>query len=495
MKLQAESTLQVLQVSAEYHPLLKTGGLADVTGALPAALLPLRVAVRPLLPGFARVLQGLSEPHLVGHVGLPWGEQVDVLCGRLSDGVLAYAIGAPGLYLREGGPYEGPDKQPFGDNHRRFAALAWVARALANGMDPAWRPQLVHAHDWHAGLVPLCLKEVDRHAASAAVPTVFTIHNLAYQGVFSRAAFDELGLPAHTFQTEGLEYFGQMSFMKAGIFYADCLTTVSPTYAREIQQPEFGCGLHGLLQHRSAVLHGLLNGVDTRSWDPATDPSLSHPFGVDDWPARAGNKKTLQKELGLARQAATPLFAVVSRLSEQKGLPLVLAAVDHLVTRGAQLAILGSGDADLEQAFVAKAAQYPSQVAVRLGYDEALAHRFFAGSDVTLVPSRFEPCGLTQLYAMRYGSVPLVRRVGGLADTVTDADWLTMADGSATGFVFEHLRESDFVHALDEALCVFERRTDWRQLQRAGMLEPHGWGAAALAYAALYTELTSGLAR
>jgi starch synthase len=481
--------MQVLQVSAEYHPLLKTGGLADVTGALPAALAPWGCEVRALLPGFASVLAGMSEVTSVGHVGLPWGEQVAVVRGCLSDGVVAYAIDAPGLYLRAGGPYESLDKQPFGDNHRRFAALAWVARALANGMDSLWTPQVVHAHDWHAGLVPVCMREVDRHAASAAMPTVFTIHNLAYQGVFDRAAFDELGLPEHTFQAEGLEYFGQMSFMKAGLFYADCLTTVSPTYAQEIQQPEFGCGLHGLLQHRRDVLHGILNGVDTRSWNSSTDPCLSYPFELGDWRARARNKKALQQELGLVAQALTPLFAVVSRLSEQKGLPLVLAAVDHLVANGAQLALLGSGDADLEAAFLAKAEQYPGQVAVRLGYDEPLAHRFFAGSDISLVPSRFEPCGLTQLYAMRYGSVPLVRRVGGLADTVTDADWLSMADGTASGFVFEHLSQTDFVHALNEALCVFRRRADWRQLQRTGMQQPHGWDTAAQAYAHLYTDL------
>lgn len=493
--------MQILQVSAEYFPLLKTGGLADVAGALPQALRPLGCEVRPLLPGFAAMLDGLAEPVEVGRCLTPWGQPLRLLRGWLrepaggpqaassiasaaSTDIQAYVVESAELYLRPGGPYETPDKQPHADNQRRFAALCWIAARLAEGFDRSWRPDLVHGHDWHAGLVPAYLA-----AAGSRVPCLFTVHNLAYQGLFPRADYEGLGLPAHWFQLEGLEFYGQLSFMKAGLYYADRLSTVSPSYAREIQSPEFGCGLDGLLRHRQAVLSGILNGIDDRVWNPQHDPHLPVNYGSDSLELRAGNKAALQAELGLEVRPELPLFTVVSRLTEQKGLPLVLAGCDALVRQGAQLLVLGSGDSALEAAFAAKAAQHPGRVAVRLGYDEALSHRIFGGGDVTLVPSRFEPCGLTQLYGLAYGCLPLVRRVGGLADTVTDADLVTLDEGRASGVVFDRMEQGDFDHAVRRMLALYRRPADWRQLQQTGMRQPLHWGDAAARYQALYRAM------
>jgi starch synthase len=489
--------MRILQVSAEYYPLLKTGGLADVTGALPQALRPHGCDVRALLPGFPAILAGLEQVSVVGSFSTPWGQAVRVLAAQVPAAadtvdptpVMAYVLDAPGLLDRPGNPYEDSDKRPYADNHRRFAALAWAAAHLAQGLDSRWQPQLVHGHDWHAGLVPACLALSGD--AAARVPSVFTVHNLAYQGLFDASLFPELGLPGQAFQPEGLEFWGQVSFMKAGLHYADRITTVSPTYAREIQTPEHGCGLDGLLRRRQGDLSGILNGVDDTIWNPATDLHLPHRFSIDKLTGKVRCKAALQAEVGLAAQADAPLFALVSRMTEQKGLPLLLDAVDTLVGQGGQLLVLGSGDAALEAAFLAKAEQHAGRVAVRIGFDEALSHRVFGGSDVTLVPSRFEPCGLTQMYALKYGSLPLVRRVGGLADSVTDTDLITLAEGRATGIVFEQMNAEDFTHALLRARSLYRRPQDWAQVQRTGMQQSFSWDSAARRYGDLYRSLLS----
>lgn len=480
--------IAVLQVSSEYFPLLKTGGLADVTGALPGALRAHGCDVRPLLPGFPALLSGLTGAREVATLHAPWGQSMRLLVGQVggTPAVQAYVLDAPGLLDRPGNPYEDSQRQPYADNHRRFAALAWAAAHLAGGVDPTWRPAVVHGHDWHAGLVPAYLTQ---RVASPRVPSVFTVHNLAYQGLFDASVFPELGLPPHCQQTEGVEFWGRISFLKAGLHYADRITTVSPTYAREIQTPEHGCGLDGLLRRRQGDLSGILNGVDDTIWNPATDPSLPHAFCAADLAGKARCKAALQAEAGLRVIADAPLFTVVSRLTEQKGLPLVLGAVDALVAQGAQLLVLGNGDADLEAAFVAKAQQHTGSVAVRVGFDEAYSHRIFAGSDVALVPSRFEPCGLTQMYALRYGSVPLVRRVGGLADSVVDTDLITLSNQSATGVVFDRMDLGDFLHAVQRALALYHRPQDWLQLQHTGMRQPFSWDTAAAQYAQLYRSL------
>ena len=481
--------MNILQVSAEYHPLLKTGGLADVTGALPSALRAHGCDVRVLLPGFPSILTGLQNAVELRRFQAPWGAELRLLHGNLpgTPAVQAYVLDAPGLLDRPGNPYEDTLKQPYSDNHRRFAALAWGAVQLAQGGDTTWQPQLVHGHDWHAGLVPACL--VHAGGGQPLLPSVFTVHNLAYQGLFDATVFTDLGLPWSFFQVEGLEFWGQISFIKAGLHFANRLTTVSPTYAREIQSPEHGCGLDGLLRRRQNELSGILNGVDPSIWNPATDPHLPHLFSHDKLMGKARCKAALQIETGLQTHADAPLFTVVSRLTEQKGLPLVLEAVDGLVSSGAQLLVLGHGEAHLETAFLAKARQHAGRVAVQIGFDEAFSHRVFGGSDVTLVPSRFEPCGLTQLYALAYGSVPLVRRVGGLADSVVDTQTDTLAADEATGIVFEHMNSTEFAHAVQRAVDLYHRHTLWQRVQRAGMRQHFSWDVAAQQYAALYRSL------
>jgi len=486
--------MRILQVSAEIFPLLKTGGLADIAGALPHALTRAGAQVRAVLPGFPDLLNGLNDSETVGRFATPWGETVEVLRGQLSavpcgdSPLTAYLLQSPSLFERPGNPYEDAQRRPYADNHRRFAALAWAAAHLAHGLDADWLPDVVHSHDWHAALTPACLKHWPQ-AGARHVPSVYTVHNLAYQGIFAPHHLGELGLPASVFQVEGLEFYGQISFMKAGLFFADHISTVSPTYAREIQTAEQGCGLDGLLRARRDHLSGILNAVDDAVWHPATDSLIPHHYDTGRMAGKARCKAALQAESGLEQQADAPLFTLVSRMTEQKGLPLVLAGVDELVQRGGQLLVLGSGDAELEQALEREVHKHPGRVAVRVGYDEAYAHRIFAGSDVTLVPSRFEPCGLTQMYGLRYGSLPLVRAVGGLADTVVDADLATLEDQSATGFVFRDFSVDAYRHALHRAFALYGRRTAWNRVRQTAMQQALGWENAAQQYLDLYRRL------
>lgn len=485
--------MRVLQVSAEIFPLLKTGGLADIAGALPQALAGVGCQVRALLPGFPAILQALQASSLVGEFRAPWGDTVRVRLGQLAgvpggDGPLsAYVLEAPALYARPGNPYEDAQRRPYADNHRRFAALGWAAARLAHGLDGDWAPQIVHCHDWHAGLAPACLKHWPGPAAG--VRTLYTVHNLAYQGLFGSEVFGELGLPAAAFQLDGLEFHGQVSFMKAGLHYADHLSTVSPSYASEIQTPEQGCGLDGLLRSRREQLTGILNAVDEAVWSPGADALIEHVYTPARMAGKALCKAALQRCSGLGEQADAPLFALVGRITGQKGLSLVLAGVDEIVAQGGQLLVLGSGETGLEQALQQQAVRHPGRVAVHLGYDEALAHRIFAGSDVTLVPSLFEPCGLTQMYGLKYGSLPLVRAVGGLADTVIDADLATLADHSATGFVFGPFTDAAYQHALRRAFALYGKRAAWARVRQTGMRQPLGWAPAAARYLALYQRL------
>jgi starch synthase len=356
-------------------------------------------------------------------------------------------------------------------------------------MDPAWRPERLHVHDWHAALAPAYLRAAAEAGENALPGCVYTVHNLAYQGLFDASRFAELGLPAHFFSMHGLEFHGQVSFMKAGLYYSDRITTVSPGYAREIQGPEQGCGLDGLLRERAHELSGILNGVDDAVWNPATDTLLAARYDATRLAGKARCRKALRAELGLADNADGPLYCVVSRLTEQKGLHLVLQALPAIVAGGGQFALLGSGDAALEAAFGDAAAARPDAVAVRLGYDEAFAHRLIAGSDVILVPSRFEPCGLTQLYGLKYGTLPLVRRVGGLADTVADASLETL-DTDATGFVFEEFSAAALARTITRAGALFRRGSDWKTVQRRAMAKDFGWQRAAERYVALYRQIS-----
>lgn len=488
--------MKVLHVCAELYPLLKTGGLADVCAALPAAQRAAGLDARLLLPGFPALRAGTENtgealllptrqaPPFVRALGV----HVAVQPARVREGGQPlWLIDLPALYARPGGPYQDASGHDWPDNGQRFALLGWVAARLAQGADAQFVPDVLHAHDWHAGLAAAYLRA---EGAAPRCASVFTIHNLAYQGRFGAALWPQLGLPERLFSLDGLEFFGDVSFMKAGLQFSDALTTVSPRYAREILTPEQGFGLDGVLRARAAVLHGILNGVDDRVWDPAHDPLLEAHYDVDHLAGKARNKRLLQKALGLRQRPGALLFGAVSRLSEQKGLHLLPAVLDALVARGGQLVVLGSGDAAIEHALREACARHPGQAVLQTGYDEALAHRIMAASDVVLVPSRFEPCGLTQLYGLRYGALPLVREVGGLADTVVDCSLEALDDGSASGFVFRDFTPEALDAAVRRAFALRRREAEWQRVQAHAMQQRFDWARAARAYADLYDALT-----
>ncbi len=475
-------TLSVLSVASEAYPLIKTGGLADVVGALPAALAAQRVRVVTLLPGYPAVLATLAAAatHRIGEI---FGGPARLLAGHAA-GLDLLVLDAPHLYDRPGNPYTGPDRRDWPDNAQRFAALGLAASHIARGALPGFRPDVLHAHDWQAGLAPAYL-----HYAGAAVPSVFTVHNLAFQGWFPANLLQPLELPRESFAMEGVEYYGGIGFLKSGLYFATAITTVSPTYAAEIRTQPGGMGLDGLLRSRAAVLHGIVNGIDTREWDPEHDPRIAARFGATTLDYRRQNKAALQTEFGLATDAAAPLFGAITRLTHQKGSDLLLQALPMLLDAGAQFVLLGSGDAELEAGFAHVQAAHPGRIGVRIGYDESLAHHIQAGADAILVPSRFEPCGLTQLCGLRYGAVPVVGAVGGLADTVTNATPETLAAGTATGFQFAPVQAAPLLAALQRALSVFRERPAWKRLQLAGMTRDVSWQAPAHAYAALCRSL------
>ena len=480
--------MRVLHVAAEIFPLIKTGGLADVVGALPQAQIDTGTDTRILLPGLPAILEGLDDLKPLITLGPAFGAAVLTLRrGRLPGSrVVVYVIDAPFLYRRPGNPYLGPDGHDWSDNHRRFALLGWTAAHIAAGeLDPDWVPDIVHAHDWHAGLAPAFIAQ----NPALSTGTVFTIHNLAFRGLFPLGSYPDLGLPAHKLTPQGLEFHGQISFLKAGLIYSKSITTVSPTYAREICTPEFGWGLDGVLRDRQQHLSGILNGVDTAIWDPNRDPHLAKTFNPARMTGKVACKEALQAEYGLPQNERALLLSVVSRLSGQKGLDLVLGAIAEIIASGSQLIVLGTGEPELEHRWRALAAAHPATIAVHIGYDEARSHRIIAGADVMLVPSRFEPCGLTQLYALRYGTLPLVRRVGGLADTVIDADPENLAAGTATGFVFRDASSPALAARLHEAAELFKDKKRWKALQKTAMAQDFSWTGAARHYNALYAGL------
>jgi starch synthase len=485
--------MRVLHVCSEIYPLLKTGGLADVAGALPVAQARNGCDARVLVPGFPALRAGILDQELVAEHESAFGAgAIRLYRGALpGNGLPVYVIDAPDLYDRPGNPYADGNNHAYPDNYRRFALLGWIAARLAEGLDPSWRAQVLHAHDWHAGLAPAYLKAGQEATGQRIAASVQTIHNLAYQGNFPAHVFGELRLPAHFFSVDGVEFHGSCSFLKAGLFYADKLTTVSPTYAREIQGSEQGCGFDGLLRSRAGDLAGILNGVDDTVWNPSLDRLIPQPYDTRSMAGKLKDKTALQQEGGLTVQNDAPLFCVVSRLTDQKGLHLVLDALPGILARGGQIMLLGSGDPTLEAAFSAAAAAHPDSVAVKIGYDEQLSHRLIAGSDVILVPSRFEPCGLTQLYGLKYGTLPLVRKVGGLADTVVDCSLENLDDNHATGFVFDSFDAAGIDAAIRRAFALYKRKSDWKLVQKRAMQQQFSWDAAAAQYAALYREIAS----
>lgn len=476
--------LDVLAVASEIYPLIKTGGLADVVGALPGALAELGIRVRTLIPGYPAVLAALDRPEC-RHVWPDlFGGEARLLAGSADDLDLL-VLDAPLLFARLGNPYTGADGQDWPDNARRFAALARAAADIGMGMVPGYAPDIVHAHDWQAGLTHAFL----HHSGPNRPGTVLTLHNLAFQGMFPAQLFSNLGLPASAFAVDGLEYHGGVSYLKAGLYYADRITTVSPSYAAEIRTPEGGMGLDGLLAARAGDLCGILNGIDTKIWDPQTDTLIASPFDSLHLGRRRANKADLQARFGLAIDPTAPLFAVVSRLTWQKGLDLLAQAESALLAAGAQLALLGTGDAAMEAAFRAAAAREPGRIGCVIGYDEVLAHRLQAGADALLVPSRFEPCGLTQLCALRYGTIPVVARVGGLADTVIDASPMALNAGVATGVQFAPVTAERLRAAIGLAAALYRQPATWRRLQRNAMATDVSWHHPARQYAALFRDL------
>lgn len=479
--------LRVLFVVSEAHPLVKTGGLADIAGSLPQALLKLGCDVRLLLPAYPVCLERAGVLKPVATLSIPGSlDQVILLAGRLpGTRVKLWLVDYPPAFSRPGNPYLDAHGRPWDDNAERYALLARVAVALAQKRTTLdWQPDVVHCHDWQTGLIPALLaQEVTRPT------TVFTIHNLAYQGLFPHATFLQLGLPPSLWTYDALEFHGQLSFIKGGLVYADKLTSVSPTYTSEIQTPAFGNGLDGLLRHRAADLTGILNGIDERTWDPAKDPHLAARYSSSRLAAKAKNKQALQHAFGLPSETDIPLVGMVGRLVEQKGIDQVMLALPAMMQQPVQIVVLGSGEARYEQALVAFAALHADKIRVRIGYDEALAHQIEGGADMFLMPSRFEPCGLNQLYSLRYGTVPIVRRVGGLADTVVDASTQNLAAGIATGIAFDGDTAVDLLTALERALRLYESKTTWAQLQRTGMAQNVSWEASAQHYLGLYNSI------
>ena len=479
--------MDILFACSEAHPLIKTGGLADVSGSLPRAIKNLKQEIRLILPAYPVARANAGVLRLVSEISLPGSQRpVRILHGRLPHTrVQLYLIDAPEYFDRAGGPYSTPAGKDWPDNAARFALFARAVCAVAMnqaGLD--WKPDLVHCNDWQTGLVPALLSlQTERPA------TVFTIHNLAYQGLFDWDQFKALQLPHDWWSLDTLEFHDSISFIKGGLVFSDWITTVSPTYAKEIRTTEFGCGLEGLLEHRKDRLTGILNGVDYQVWNPGRDRLLPQTYTVRTLEVKLKNKVALQEAFGLPVKAGMALFGHVGRLVEQKGLDLILDLLPELLKRPMQLVLLGTGDAGLEQAWRKAHRQHHDRIGVQIDYDEKLAHLLEAGSDVFLMPSRFEPCGLNQLYSLRYGTPPVVRDTGGLADSVIDANGPNLYQNIATGFVFEHAGPRQLLRAIDRALNLFKRQEVWKDLQQAGMREDFSWNRSASAYVDLYKQV------
>ena len=477
------SDIRVLSVASEVFPLIKTGGLADVAGALPLALERLGNDVHTLMPAYPSILDRVGPLAPKAHFDNLFGGAATVLAAQ-AHGLQLLLLDAPHLYDRPGGPYIGLNGYDHPDNWARFAALGKAAAEIGLGAIDGWRPDIVHAHDWQAALAPVYLA----FEPGPRPRTVITIHNLAFQGAFPHTILPALGLPDTAWSIEGVEYYGSVGFLKGGLHAADLITTVSPTYAAEILTPHGGMGLDGLLRGRADRLVGIVNGVDVDTWNPATDPEIAANFTINDIFKRQINKRALEAEFGFPEDDG-PILAVVSRLTWQKGLDILVEAIEPIVAGGFRLVIVGSGDRLLEGEFLAASARHAGRIGVRIGYDEPLSHRVQAGADALIVPSRFEPCGLTQLYALRYGCLPVVSRVGGLADTVIDANVAAVTAGVATGVIFEPVTRDALVKGLVRLRRLYEDPALWRDIQLQAMRSNVSWELSAQRYAGLYRDL------
>ena len=477
--------MNVLSVASEAYPIIKTGGLADVVGAMPGALAPHGVKLTTLLPAYPAVMAKLGAGEVVHSYKSLLG--VEARITRHDHGGHQWLLlDAPKLYDRSVGPYADATGKDWPDNWRRFAALGRAAADLAGGIWKGFAPDLVHAHDWQAAMAPVYMRYAKGRAAM--IPSVITIHNLAFQGRFSGALFGQLGLPDAAWTVDGLEFWDDISFLKGALMTASAITTVSPTYGEEIRTPEFGVGLDGVIRARGADVTGIVNGIDQDVWNPAADPALAASYSAANLSARKANKTAIEEAFKL-KPGKGPLFCVVSRLTPQKGIDVLADLFDDVVAMGARIAILGAGDAPIEAAVMSAAARHPGKIGVRIGYDEAQSHRLQGGADAILVPSRFEPCGLTQLYGLRYGCVPVVARTGGLADTVIDANTAAIGAGVATGFQFAGVTHDNLRHVIRRAVETYADRATWTKLQKNGMKGDYSWTMSGARYAGLYTSL------
>ena len=479
-------TIAALSVASEAYPLVKTGGLADVVGALPAALAPHDVAVTTLLPGYPAVLRSLDKPRAIHRWPDLLGTPARLLAGTLDGTHSLLVLEAPVLFARDGGLYTDALGRDWDDNWRRFAALSRAAADLASGAVRGRRFDILHAHDWQAALSAAYL----RYAPGPGTParTVVTVHNIAFQGRYDAAVFADLALPAEAFAIDGVEYYGGVGLLKGGLESADAITTVSPTYAREILDPAFGMGPEGLVAAHAARVTGIVNGIDPAVWNPATDAALAARYTDRTLPRRAANKRAVEAQFALDAGDG-PLFTVISRLTWQKGMDVLAECLDALVAAGGRLALLGSGDAALEHAFRLAADRHPGRIGVRIGYDEPVSHLLQGGADAILIPSRFEPCGLTQLYGLAYGCVPVVARTGGLADTVIDANEAALDAGVGTGIQFNHVSRDELHTAIARTIALHATPDRWAMIQRRGMRSDFSWAKSGLRYAQLYRGL------
>jgi starch synthase len=481
--LHQDAPLELLSAAAEMYPFVKTGGLGDVVGSLPKALRPYNIHVTTIVPGYPAVMSGITRREAVGTFDV-LGESVTLWRGE-AHGHALLVVDAPALFDRPGNPYLGPDGRDWSDNGIRYAVFARTAASVAQGLVPGYRPDVIQAHDWQAGLIPAYL----RYDGKPAAPVLMTIHNLAFQGLFPASECARFGLPDHAMQVDECEFYGQIGFLKAGLQLSNQLSTVSPTYAAEIQTAEHGMGLDGLLRARAAVLHGILNGIDIDEWNPEADPSVVFPYQVGDVVGRRANKRVFQAEFGLPQDPDAFLIGIVSRLTTQKGADLLADITPRLMTERIQLAVVGTGDAEIMRSFMRLQSRFPAQVTCHLRYSERLGHRLHSAVDASLVPSRFEPCGLTQLHALRYGSVPIAARVGGLSDTLVDANTAAIYEGVANGILFSPTTRDTLHHAIRHAQMLFRQKAVWARLQRNGGLHDVSWHGKAAVYARLFETM------
>lgn len=485
---------KILFATSEAQPLIKTGGLADVSGSLPRALSELGLDVRLVLPAYPQAVERAIPVETVATIKISGiSEPVRILEQKSKGNLHIYLVDAPSLFNRPGNPYTEASGRPWSDNAQRFAIFCRaVVRIALDQTGLGWCPDVVHCNDWQTALVPALLaQEWDRPA------TVFTIHNLSYQGMYDSSTFVQLMLPDQLWTPDGLEFHGNFSFIKGGLVFADWITTVSPTYAEEIRSAEFGYGLEGLLQHRADRLAGVLNGIDYKIWNPATDQHIKHNYDLNSFDAKQKNKLALQDELGLEKNPNAMLFGNIGRIVEQKGIDLIIEILPEIMRhKDVQLVILGSGEEYLEQTLEIEAQKYPGRCAVVIGYDEHLAHRIEAASDCFLMPSRFEPCGLNQLFSLRYGTVPIVNRTGGLADTVVDLNPASLLSKTATGFVSEQPEADSLLDSVQRAIEYYNRSGQWwDKLAINGMKQNFSWDSSATHYLEIYAKAINSPAK